>query len=127
MFHVKLFIMSYRFNFSFVRTVEHDDFGGYDTTEEFFSDSFAFADVDDFLRQFADSVLTAAVSELRGRGLRVYNFFELFGVLECSFKTFLEQPVKSGHHIQDQTLYSVPTWPVKRVDLYYSFEVSSVD
>lgn len=127
MFHVKLFIMKYIFSCSFVRTVAHEDFGGYETVEPLHSGWFYFVDYADFASHFVETVLAAASGELAGRGVRVYNFLGLMSLLHHSFEDF----VASGSdeisgNIDDQTSVDVPTGPVKAVVLYYTFSISQM-
>lgn len=127
MFHVKLFIMKYMFSYSFLRTVAHEEFGGFETTEVLRSGWFNFVGVADFSDYLVEAVLAAAAVETEGCGVRVYNFFELFHLLQLSFKTFVEDGSDQlSNHFSDQTSTFVPTGPVKSVELYYSFSVSQI-
>lgn len=120
--------MSYIFRYSFVRTVEHEDFGGYETSEELRSDWFYFNDFEQLASNFVSAVLDAASADLVGRGVRVYNFLELLGLVRISFNTFVEDASQTlSSRLSDQTSDFVPTASVKSVVLYYSFDSSSVE
>lgn len=113
----------YTFRFCFVRTIVHEEFGGFETSDVLRSGCFTFGDSDELFSCLVPHVLAAASSDLAGRGLRVYNFFELFGLIRSAFESFVDgSAVVVNHHLGDQTCLSVPTAPVLSVKLYYSFE-----
>lgn len=117
--------MTFNFKYVFVRSVEHSDFGGYTTTEVLDSGCFNFEDFDGFADRFVSVVLSAAGNDLVGRGVRVYSFFELFGVLRTSFREFVESgEVSHVGSLHDQTSYLVPSASVKCVELYYEFHAN---
>lgn len=117
----------YIFKFSFVRTLVHEEFGGYKTSDVLRSDWFCFNDYEDFSSRFVGHVLAAASSDLAGRGVRVYNFFELFGVLRSSLDSFVSSSdERYVRCLSDQTPDNVPTRSVCSVDLHYMFQRSNL-
>lgn len=126
MFHVKLFIMSYKFKYCFVRHVEREDFGGFKTSEVLLENWFYFTRFEEVAKRFVGAVISAAEKDVEGRGVRVYNFLDLFGLVGSDFEKFVEVGSSSfSSHIIDQTQSLLPTGRVKSVVLYYSFECCS--
>lgn len=115
--------MSYKFSFTFVRTVEHEEFGGFETSDLLRSNWFYFNDFEEFSSRFVGHILDAASGDREGRGVRVYSFFEMFGILRSRFRDLeSEGSVSFSSSLMDQTHYLVPTAPVKSVELYFTFE-----
>lgn len=116
--------MSYKFSFSFVRTVEHQEYGGFDTSDVLRDGWFLFNDFEEIAFRFVGHILAAASEDRLGRGVRVYNFFELFGLLRSRFRVFESDEGAESFvdSLMDQTHFLVPTAPVKSVELYFSFE-----
>lgn len=117
--------MSYKFSYAFVRTVSRPEFGGFDTCDILrgCSRSFMFDDFDAFASCFVDHLLSAASADIEGRGVRVYSFFELFGLIRSRFHDFERDGSESfTSSLLDQTPLFLPTGPVKSVELYFTFE-----